>query len=99
MPPRTKKSLGQHFLKDPRILARIADALEATTADTVVEIGPGLGGLTAALAERAGRVVAIEKDRSLVPGLRDRLRDGLLQVKPELDFPRSPKGKVFAQTG
>jgi 16S rRNA (adenine1518-N6/adenine1519-N6)-dimethyltransferase len=73
MPPRTKKSLGQHFLKDPRILARIADALEATTADTVVEIGPGLGGLTAALAERAGRVVAIEKDRSLVPGLRDRL--------------------------
>jgi len=73
MPPRTKKSLGQHFLKDPRILARIADALEATTADTVVEIGPGLGGLTAALAERAGRVVTIEKDRSLVPGLRDRL--------------------------
>ena len=69
MPPPAKKSLGQHFLKDPRILARIADALEATPADTVLEIGPGLGGLTAALAERAGRVVAIEKDRSLLPAL------------------------------
>lgn len=70
---RAKKSLGQHFLKDPRILARIADSLEATPADTVVEIGPGLGGLTTALAERAGRVVAIEKDRGLIPALRDRL--------------------------
>ena len=73
MPPPAKKSLGQHFLKDPRILARIADALEATPADTVLEIGPGLGGLTAALAERAGRVVAIEKDRSLLPALKQQL--------------------------
>jgi 16S rRNA (adenine1518-N6/adenine1519-N6)-dimethyltransferase len=73
MSPPAKKSLGQHFLKDPRILARIADALEATPADTVLEIGPGLGGLTAALAERAGRVVAIEKDRSLVPALETQL--------------------------
>jgi len=70
--PFPKKRLGQHFLTDPRILARIADALEAGPADTVVEIGPGRGGLTAALAERAGRVIAIEKDRALIPGLRDR---------------------------
>jgi 16S rRNA (adenine1518-N6/adenine1519-N6)-dimethyltransferase len=71
--PRAKKRLGQHFLTDPRILARIADAVEAGPGDTVLEIGPGPGGLTAALAERAGRVVAVEKDRELVPALRERL--------------------------
>ncbi|HEU5041878.1 MAG TPA: 16S rRNA (adenine(1518)-N(6)/adenine(1519)-N(6))-dimethyltransferase RsmA, partial [Gemmatimonadales bacterium] len=68
--PRAKRRLGQHFLGDPRILGRIADALEAGPSDTVVEIGPGPGGLTAALAERAGRLVAIEKDPELVPALR-----------------------------
>jgi 16S rRNA (adenine1518-N6/adenine1519-N6)-dimethyltransferase len=70
--PRAKRRLGQHFLTDPRILARIADALEAGPDDTVLEIGPGHGGLTGALVERAGRVVAIEKDRALVPSLRAR---------------------------
>jgi 16S rRNA (adenine1518-N6/adenine1519-N6)-dimethyltransferase len=68
--PRAKRRLGQHFLSDRRILARIADALEAGPEDTVLEIGPGLGSLTAALAQRAGRLVAIEKDAELVPALR-----------------------------
>lgn len=70
--PHAKRRLGQHFLTDPRLLARIADALEAGTGDTVLEIGPGQGGLTAPLSERAGRVIAIEKDRDLVPPLRSR---------------------------
>ncbi|MBA3495487.1 MAG: ribosomal RNA small subunit methyltransferase A [Gemmatimonadales bacterium] len=70
--PRAKRRLGQHFLTDPRLLARIADALGAGPADTVLEIGPGPGALTAALAERAGRLVAIEKDPELVPSLRAR---------------------------
>jgi 16S rRNA (adenine1518-N6/adenine1519-N6)-dimethyltransferase len=70
--PRAKRRLGQHFLTDPRILGRIADALEPGPQDTVLEIGPGPGGLTAALAERAGRLVAIEKDPELVPSLRAR---------------------------
>jgi 16S rRNA (adenine1518-N6/adenine1519-N6)-dimethyltransferase len=70
--PRAKRRLGQHFLTDPRLLGRIADALGAGPADTVLEIGPGPGGLTAALAARAGRLVAIEKDRDLVPALRER---------------------------
>jgi 16S rRNA (adenine1518-N6/adenine1519-N6)-dimethyltransferase len=69
---RAKRRLGQHFLTDRRILGRIADALGAGPDDTVLEIGPGPGGLTAALAERAGRLVAIEKDRDLVPALRER---------------------------
>jgi 16S rRNA (adenine1518-N6/adenine1519-N6)-dimethyltransferase len=70
--PRAKRRLGQHFLSDPRILQRIADALEPKPHDTILEIGPGPGGLTAALAARAGRVVAIEKDADLVPDLRAR---------------------------
>jgi 16S rRNA (adenine1518-N6/adenine1519-N6)-dimethyltransferase len=70
--PRAKRRLGQHFLADPRILVRIADALDAGPADTVLEIGPGPGGLTAPLVERAARVIAIEKDRELVPALRAR---------------------------
>lgn len=72
MPP-TRRRFGQHFLGDPRLLARIADAVGAGAGDTVLEIGPGPGGLTAALAARAGRVIAIEKDRDLVPALRARL--------------------------
>jgi 16S rRNA (adenine1518-N6/adenine1519-N6)-dimethyltransferase len=70
--PRAKRRLGQHFLADPRILARIADALEAGPADRVLEIGPGPGGLTGALLARAGQVIAIEKDRDLIEPLRQR---------------------------
>ena len=70
--PRAKRRLGQHFLTDPSILARIADALEANPRDTILEIGPGAGSLTAELVKRAGRVVAIEKDRDLAQPLRSR---------------------------
>ena len=73
--PRAKRRLGQHFLTDPRILQRIADALGATDADTVLEIGAGPGGLTEVLAARAGRLIAIEKDADLVPALRARVPD------------------------
>jgi 16S rRNA (adenine1518-N6/adenine1519-N6)-dimethyltransferase len=70
--PHAKRRLGQHFLTDPRLLARIADALEAGPEDVVLEVGPGTGGLTAPLIERAGRVIAIEKDRELIPILKSR---------------------------
>ncbi len=69
---RPRKRFGQHFLTDPRLLGRIADALGATPNDTVIEIGPGRGALTARLLERAGRVIAIEIDRDLVAVLRER---------------------------
>lgn len=71
-PPPIRKSLGQHFLTDPRILGRIADAVALAPGETVVEIGPGRGSLTDALLQRAGRVVAIEIDRKLVELLRER---------------------------
>jgi len=65
-----KKSLGQNFLTDGAYLDRIADAAELTPQDAVLEIGPGLGALTARLADRAGRVVAVELDDRLIPVLR-----------------------------
>ena len=70
--PRAKRRLGQHFLTDPGILARIADALEAGPDETVLEIGPGPGGLTAALVSERRGVIAIEKDRDLIAPLRAR---------------------------
>ena len=70
--PKPRKWLGQHFLTDPRILGRIADVLEITNADTVVEIGPGRGALTEQLLLRAKRVVAIEIDRDLAKLLREK---------------------------
>jgi 16S rRNA (adenine1518-N6/adenine1519-N6)-dimethyltransferase len=70
---RPKRRLGQHFLHDPRILDRLAEALGATPADTVLEIGPGPGGLTEALLRHAGRVIAIEKDPEIIPALRERV--------------------------
>jgi 16S rRNA (adenine1518-N6/adenine1519-N6)-dimethyltransferase len=67
---RAKKSLGQNFLKDPHYLNKIADAAEVGPADQVLEIGPGLGHLTCVLAERAGKLVALELDERLIPILR-----------------------------
>jgi 16S rRNA (adenine1518-N6/adenine1519-N6)-dimethyltransferase len=70
--PPTRKSLGQHFLTDRRILGRIADALHLTGRETVLEIGPGRGSLTDILVERAGRLIAIEYDRALAELLRQK---------------------------
>jgi len=64
---KTKKSLGQNFLQDEDAIEQIAEAGGAGPEDLVIEIGPGMGVLTRALAERAGRVVAIELDSRLIP--------------------------------
>jgi len=70
---RPRKSLGQHYLVDPRITNRIVAAADLTVADTVVEIGPGNGVLTRRLVERAGQVVAVELDQPLAADLTARL--------------------------
>ena len=69
---RAKKSLGQNFLVDGQIIARIVSALAPQKGETIVEIGPGRGALTGQIIERAGRVVAVELDREFVPQLRER---------------------------
>lgn len=63
--PIPKKSLGQHWLNDKVTLENICDLAELTKTDTVLEIGPGLGGLTELLTKQAGQVIAVEVDRNL----------------------------------
>lgn len=65
--------MGQHFLVDRRVLGRILRAAQVTPQDVVIEVGPGQGALTRALARRARRVVAVEVDPRLVAWLRPRL--------------------------
>jgi len=66
----TKPKLGQNFLNDPDAVQRIPAALGDLTGRTVVEIGPGAGAITGALAARAGHVVAVELDHGLAVHLR-----------------------------
>ena len=61
----SKKSLGQHWLRDRGTLSHIAEQAELTSDDTVLEIGPGQGTLTSELLRRAGKVVAVEFDDDL----------------------------------
>ena len=72
----SKPKLGQNFLVDAQAAQRIAAALGELAGRTVVEIGPGRGAITGALAARAGRVVAIELDRELAAGLRGQFEPG-----------------------
>jgi len=68
-----KKRLGQNFLADPVHLDRIVAAAELGRNDVVLEIGPGVGTLTARLARQAGQVIAVELDAGLLPALRETL--------------------------
>jgi len=70
-----KRRLGQHFLVDENILGVIGRLAGLAPDDVVLEVGPGLGTLTAYLAKRVRHVHAIELDRSLEPQLRQRLSD------------------------
>ena len=67
------KSLGQNFLTDPAVPAGIADASGAKETRNVIEVGPGMGCLTAELCQRADKVVAVEIDRALLPVLEETL--------------------------
>jgi 16S rRNA (adenine1518-N6/adenine1519-N6)-dimethyltransferase len=69
-----RKGLGQHFLVDGAYLKHILQAAELSKNDIVIEVGPGLGVLTRALAQQAGSVIAIEKDEHLSELLRDNLK-------------------------
>lgn len=66
---RYKKEMGQNFIFDPVLIENLAEASGVTKEDGVLEIGPGRGTLTTALARRARRVIAVELDRTLIDGL------------------------------
>lgn len=69
------KALGQNFLIDPTVCPEMARAATREGADCVLEIGPGIGVLTASLCEQAKKVIAVELDRRLFPVLRETLAD------------------------
>jgi 16S rRNA (adenine1518-N6/adenine1519-N6)-dimethyltransferase len=93
---RPRKRFGQHFLHDPRVLARIVDALSLQSSDAVVEIGPGEGALTGPLLEKLARLEAIEVDRDLASSLAARHPPWRLTVHCadalEFDFARFAPG-------
>src|SRR2546422_1589413 len=68
---RPRKSLGQHFLIEPALARRIVALADVGPGDHVVEVGPGLGSLTLALAASGADVVALEIDPRLGPALRE----------------------------
>ncbi|HEX7022702.1 MAG TPA: 16S rRNA (adenine(1518)-N(6)/adenine(1519)-N(6))-dimethyltransferase RsmA [Trueperaceae bacterium] len=70
---RANKSFGQNFLIDGNTLRKIVDSAGIRPEDTALEIGPGLGVLTRALAERAARVISVELDSRLLPVLQETL--------------------------
>lgn len=70
-----QKKFGQNFLIDTHVLDKIIRAADITKADMVLEIGPGIGTMTQYLAEAAGKVVAVEIDKNLIPILSDTLAD------------------------
>jgi 16S rRNA (adenine1518-N6/adenine1519-N6)-dimethyltransferase len=87
-----RKRFGQHFLHDPRVLARIVEAINPAPEDFIVEIGPGEGALTRPLLEKTGSLHVIELDRDLAaalakPGLTVHQADAL-----DFDFGQFPSG-------
>ena len=90
-----KKSLGQNFLFDENVLDRIVEAADLQATDVVLEVGPGLGHLTARLAETAVSVTAVELDDRFLPILRNQfdhlnhvtiMHGDILQQDPEVLF-------------
>lgn len=70
-----KKNFGQNFLTDERVLNKIIASAEITKEDIVLEIGPGIGTLTQALAKEAKKVIAVEIDKTLIPVLSEVLSE------------------------
>ena len=94
-----KKSFGQNFLQDVHLCARIAEMATTPVGGTVVEIGAGLGALTRPLLERAATVVAVERDRDLVPILRAELAGFSHLEIVEADAARLDYEAIFRDAG
>ncbi len=90
---RPSKRLGQNFLIDRRAVRKIVEAAELKPTDLVLEIGPGIGTLTQELANRARKVIAVEKDQKMVEILRETLRgfDNIEIVREDIRMSDTPQ--------
>ncbi len=93
---RPRKRFGQHFL-DQSWVDRVVEAIQPSAADSFLEIGPGLGALTLALARRVGRLLAVEIDRDLAPKLAARVPANVRVL--EADFLRLPDETLLGGAG
>ena len=102
---RPRRRFGQNFMVEPDLVRRIADAGEIAPGDRVVEVGPGTGTLTEELVERGADVLAVEIDRDLAAGLRERFPGVAAGLDPALadargQAPRLPhEGKITVIEG
>lgn len=99
---KAKKSMGQNFLKSIPALNMMCEAGGVSLSDTILEIGPGKGALTEKLLEKAGHVIAIEKDKDLVEILKEKFEKEIKNKKLELfemdclDFIPKERYKIIA---
>jgi 16S rRNA (adenine1518-N6/adenine1519-N6)-dimethyltransferase len=94
-----RKRLGQHFLTDSGVLHKITRAAEISPQDTVIEVGPGLGILTAELLPLAGRVIAIELDDNLAAALKDKFRQSVNLTVINEDILKLDPATLLVETG
>jgi 16S rRNA (adenine1518-N6/adenine1519-N6)-dimethyltransferase len=78
---RAKKSLGQNFLTSQSVVDKIVETANLNDTDVVLEVGPGKGVLTQALLEKAGKVIAVEKDDALIYLLKERFAQEIKEEK------------------
>ncbi len=97
-----KKYFGQNFLNNKKILEGMVSAAEISKKDIVLEVGPGLGSLTEVLALKAKKVIAIEKDRDLIPILKEKFKNtknveiihGDILTSPLTPLLRKERGRI-----
>ena len=79
-----KKSLGQNFLRDPKILTKIVDFAKINKGDIIFEVGPGEGTLTKELLKKENKIVAIEKDERMIELLQNKFKDEVANEKLQI---------------
>lgn len=79
-----RRALGQHFLSNPRVLQKIIKSINPQQDELIIEIGAGKGALTSPLAQKAGRIIAIEKDSSLIPTLQKKRFSNVLILEKNI---------------
>ena len=84
MTSKKSKALGQHFLKNPYALRKITGCISPQSEDFIIEIGPGKGALTFLLAQKSGKVVAVERDRRFAALLKKKNIPNLTVIEKDI---------------